>query len=98
MAKTSTTSIDTITKDIRIVVLHRSYVVIGEYYKDGTECRIENGFYIRQWGTASGLGQLAKDGPQTNTILDPATTIRVHELAVIHTLDCNSASWAKQWK
>lgn len=94
---TETTNAQTVS-NIRIVVLQRGFVVIGRFSQNGTECRIDDGYYIRRWGTTSGLGQLAREGAQTNTVLDRATTIRVHELGIVHSLDVNPQVWSAQWK
>ncbi|MFA5525925.1 MAG: hypothetical protein WC992_03780 [Acholeplasmataceae bacterium] len=73
----------------KIVVLHRGWVVVGDYRKDGTEVIVDNASVIRRWGTTKGLGELIH-GPLDNTVLDPCGTVRAHELAVVLTLDCVS--------
>jgi hypothetical protein len=80
--------------DKKIVVLHRGWVVVGDVRKEGNEIVVENASVIRRWGTTKGLGQLASDGPQSNTVLDAAGTVRANELAVVLTLDCNAEKWA----
>jgi len=71
----------------RIVVLHRGWVVVGDYRKEGAEIIVENASVIRRWGTSKGLGEL-RNGPLNDTILDPCGTVRAHELAVVFTIDC----------
>jgi len=78
---------------VRIVVLQRGWVVVGRVSKDGQELVIENASVIRRWGTAKGLGQLAA-GPQKDTVLDKAGTVRAHELAVVMQIDCEETPWA----
>ena len=78
----------------RIVVLHRGWVVVGDFKKDGNEVIVENANVVRRWGTTKGLGELAENGPQKNTVLDPCNTVRANELAVVMTMDCNPEKWA----
>lgn len=77
----------------RIVVLQRGHVVVGHYRRFGSEVVIANASVIRRWGTTRGLGQLAEDGKQASTVLDPAGEVRCHELAVVLTIRCTHASW-----
>lgn len=58
-------------KDIRIAVLQRGWVVLGIYRREGSEVVIDGGYNVRRWGTTEGLGQLAMDGRQDGTRLDP---------------------------
>ena len=77
---------------IRIVVLQRGWVAVGRYIKRGSEVVIEKAKIIRSWGTSRGLGELV-DGPTSSTKLDPAGTLRQHELAVITSIDCKGDAW-----
>ena len=79
----------------RIVVLQRGWVAVGDYSQDGHQCRLDNASIIRRWGTTAGLGELAATGPTDKTILDPAGTLRFHELAVITTFDTDAAKWIR---
>lgn len=80
---------------IRIVIGQRGWVWIGRVTKDADgQLVISNAQNIRRWGTTGGLGELAADGPQDATRLDPAGTVRIHELAVVAQLDANEATWA----
>jgi hypothetical protein len=76
-------------RDIRIVVLQRGWVAAGVFSQDAAQCRLNNAFIVRQWGTTAGLGQLAKEGPLQETILDPAEEIRFHELSVVCAFTCS---------
>jgi hypothetical protein len=80
--------------EIRIVVLQRGWVVVGKFSQDGDQCQLEAAKVVRRWGTTKGLGELATSGPLTNTVLDPAPTVRFHALTVIATIDCDQAKWA----
>jgi hypothetical protein len=76
----------------RIVIGQRGWVWVGDYTKIGTEVKIENAYCIRIWGTDQGLGQLC-NGPVEKTVLDFAGTVRIHELAVVGTYDCDKTLW-----
>ncbi|MBP9706795.1 MAG: hypothetical protein KBD78_04075 [Oligoflexales bacterium] len=80
---------------VQIVILQRGWIVVGRYFKDGENCRIENGYVIRVWGTDRGIGQLAEEGPTRLTKLDKSRTIRFHELTVIAVIDCDESKWVK---
>ena len=77
----------------KIVILQRGWVFVGDFYKVGSHCRLENAACVRRWGTTKGLGELAKKGPLSNTVLDPCPTVRFHELTVIATVDCAEEAW-----
>ena len=76
-----------------IVIAQRGWVFQGNVSKDGDTLVIDNAKCIRKWGTTNGLGQLAAEGPTKNTVLDPMTKVRLHELAVVATIEC-SEKWA----
>ena len=78
---------------LRIVVLHRGWVVVGMYSRDGDDVVVNYAKTVRRWGTTEGLGQLALQGPQPNTTLDITGTVRVHQLAVVQTIDCDRSKW-----
>lgn len=79
----------------RIVVGQRGWVWVGDYSQSLDEIVLENARCIRRWGTNAGLGQLAAEGPKTNTQLDAPGTVRLHRLSVVATYDCNEKAWAK---
>lgn len=81
-------------KDIRIVILQRGWVFVGEYSKDGEDCKLENACCIRKWGTTKGLGELAVEGPRPETKLDPAPTVEFHQLTVVATIKCQESAWS----
>jgi hypothetical protein len=71
-----------------IVVLDRGWVYVGRCRQEGTNLIIEDAKNIRRWGTTQGLGQLALEGAQPNTILDPVGTVIAPMRAVIHQIVC----------
>lgn len=73
--------------NVRILVLQRGWVVVGNYSQDGDECVLTDASVIRRWGTTRGLGELVR-GPLKDTVLDPAGTVRAHKLAVVMQIEC----------
>lgn len=79
----------------QIVILPRGHVAIGDFSQDGVNCKLTNAAIIRIWGTKNGLGELAQNGKQPNTILDPCPTLRFHEATIIARMDVNEEKWPK---
>lgn len=81
---------------ISIVVLHRGWVVIGRNkgVQDGF-LRLEDASVIRRWGTSKGLGELASDGKQSATVLDPCGTMTPPVSAIINIIECDKKKWDK---
>ena len=86
-----------LSKDIRIVILQRGWVMVGRFSKEGQDCKLEQASVIRVWGTSRGLGELVF-GPLSNTKLDPCGTARFNDLAVVASLDCEVSKWAQHLK
>lgn len=78
----------------QIVILQRGWVVVGDFSQSGSECSIKDGAVVRRWGTSKGLGELAVEGPQPNTVLDPIPLMKFHELTIVARLECNSNAWS----
>jgi len=78
---------------IEIVVLQRGWVVVGRFHKKDYSCQVLNGYVIRKWGTTKGLGQLALDGPTSDTVLDPIPTTKFHELTIVARFVCEESKW-----
>lgn len=81
------------TGSLKIVVLQRGWVLVGDYHRVNTECWLTNAHVIRRWGTSEGLGELAKSGPLTETKLEPSGTARFHRSAEVLILDCDASKW-----
>ena len=77
----------------QIVILQRGWVVVGDFAEVKGECVLANASVIRVWGTTKGLGELAENGPMTNTKIDPCPTVRFHPLTIIARMDVNEAKW-----
>lgn len=85
--------------EIKIVILQRGWNAIGRYYRKGFECRLENAFVIRRWGTTMGLGELAEKGPLSNTILEPCPDgIEFHRSGEIFAIPCKEEKWASRFQ
>ena len=84
-----------INSDIRIVILQRGWVMIGRFVRIGNDCELHDASVIRVWGTTEGLGQLANEGEQKNTILDKCNgVVRFDNLTMIASIDCDAKKWA----
>lgn len=81
------------TGEIRIVVLQRGWIVVGHFNKNGSDCSLEKASVIRSWGTTKGLGEIAKNGPTSKTVLDPCPVVRFNELTSILMIDCAEEKW-----
>lgn len=84
-------------KDVRIVVLQRGWVVVGEYARKDSEITVSKASVIRRWGTSKGLGELV-NGPLENTVLDPCGTVRANVIGEVFTMDCEVSKWADSLK
>lgn len=86
-------------KNIKIVILQRGWVMIGDFKKEGQDCKLKNAFVIRRWGTSHGLGELAKKGPLTDTVLDPCFfDVDFDYLTVVATIGVDQNLWAEKLK
>ena len=72
----------------QIVIADRGWVWVGRSRFDGDNLIVEDARCIRYWGTKRGLGQLAEDGPTSDTKLDPVGRIQVNRRAVIALIAC----------
>lgn len=88
MAKKSATS-----QKLAIVVLDRGWVFIGRVSESPSALVLSSAACIRYWGTTKGLGQLALEGPQSQTKIDEAGTVTVPRHAVICVLEVVEEKW-----
>ena len=79
---------------IKIAILQRGWAMIGRFKRDGQDCTLTDAHVIRRWGTTKGLGQLALEGKQSNTVLDEAGTVEFDYLTVVSLISCDSNKWA----
>lgn len=82
---------------IKIVVLDRGFVYIGRVddVDDFTSdfVTINDAQNIQRWGTTKGLGELANEGPKTNTILNKVGTVVAPSRAVISIISVDQSKW-----
>ena len=78
---------------VRIVILQRGHIAVGHVYTAADEVRIENAAIVRRWGTTNGLGELAKQGPLSETILDDCPTLHAHPLTVVGMMEVEANAW-----
>lgn len=89
-------SLKKLNEDYRIVVLDRGNVLVGQFEQLEEGCVLRNASVIRRWGTSKGLGELVKNGPLPNTILDECNgVVRFREAAVLFTIDTEANKWIK---
>jgi hypothetical protein len=82
--------------EIKIVILQRGWVMVGRFTRDGNDCILRNAYNVRKWGTTQGLGELAKNGKLSDTVLDKMHgIIQFDYLTVIATIDCKEKVWRK---
>jgi len=88
------------TEQLYIFVMERGFVLVGMPQQNSdnflfwnlTSCGV-----VRNWGTTEGLGQLAREGPRTETKIDrepDGTEISKH--ATYRRIPCNMKAW-KKW-
>lgn len=85
----------TVNHGFQIAILDRGFVYVGEVTTDGDWCVITNAKNIRRWGTSKGLGELAASGPLSNTVIDPAGTVRAPMRTLIGLIACEVSKWTR---
>lgn len=87
-------SYKSIVSDIKIVVLQRGWIMVGKFERNGSDCKLHNASVIRSWGTTKGLGEIAQNGPTSNTKLDKCYGIvQFDYLTVVASIDCEGKKW-----
>lgn len=80
--------------ELKIVVLQRGWVLIGKLERKGDQCFLHNANVIRNWGTTKGLGELAKDGPNSSTKLDRCNgLVEFEALTKVLDLSVDESKW-----
>lgn len=80
---------------LQIIILQRGWVIIGRYREEKDEFVCEDSKVLRVWGTTKGLGELALEGPKTNTKLDDCGTVRSLRTTIVARLDVDETKWSK---
>jgi len=78
---------------MKICVLERGWVMVGQLEKDGEEYLLINGSVIRRWGTTEGLGELAMKGPLKETVLEKVPLVKFNKSQLIFTVSCDESKW-----
>ena len=83
--------------DVKIVILQRGWAMVGILERNGPSCKLRKSSTIRRWGTEHGLGQIAKDGPTTETKLDKNNGIVEFDwLTVVASIACEESKWKNE--
>jgi len=83
--------------NIKIVILQRGWCMVGKFRREGSDCFLDNASVIRKWGTTKGIGEIAKYGPQKETLLDKCHgTVEFDYLTVVASISCEESKWVKE--
>lgn len=78
-----------------IIVLDKGFVYVGNLSAANGWLCIHNARNIRKWGTQRGLGQLALEGPQPDTVLDDTGIVRAPLHTLMQIIETEEAKWRK---
>lgn len=85
---------NTITGNVKIVILQRGWVMVGYFERNGNDCRLSKASVVRSWGTTKGLGEIA-NGPTSSTKLDKCNgLVEFDYLTVVAMVSCKESAWA----
>ena len=80
--------------DIKIVILQRGWVMVGRFERNGSDCKLHSASVIRVWGTTKGLGEIADNGPNSDTKLDKCYgLVQFDYLTVVALIDVRREKW-----
>ena len=79
----------TLQGDMRIVVLDRGFVYVGQVQEEDDRITIHNARCIIRWGTTKHLGELAS-GPLDGTELGDICTVECYKHSVIHMIEAHN--------
>ena len=78
----------------KIVILQRGWIMVGEFERKGSDCKLHNASVIRTWGTTKGLGELEENGALAQTKLDKCNgLVEFDYLTVVAVIGCNEEKW-----
>jgi hypothetical protein len=85
---------DSITGNIKIVILQRGWVMVGYFERTGNDCKLSKASVIRKWGTTKGLGEIAGNGPTKDTVLDKCYgVVEFDYLTVVAMISVEESKW-----
>ena len=80
-----------------VLVCDRGFVLVGvvsTHPDDWQRIIVDQCATVRRWGTTAGLGELAKEGPQEETILDvEGDGVDVLRASIMRAIPCNEEAW-----
>jgi len=76
-----------------LVIVDNGFVYVGNIAVDNDLVVITNGANVRKAETTRGFGELAMEGPNKGTTLDPCPIVLVPVGRVCHYMRCDSAKW-----
>lgn len=82
-------------EEVKIVILQRGWVMVGRYHRNGSECKLTDAYNVRKWGTTKGLGEIAMNGPTSDTVIDKIPDTTFHALTEIASMVCTESKWKK---
>lgn len=88
-----TNSPQTCVNELVIVVLQRGWVIVGHLTINGTVCEMLDARVVRRWGTTDGLGELAKEGPLKNSMIESPCPQKFHTASIVTRFVCDSGKW-----
>lgn len=78
---------------LKIIIAQAGWVFVGNCERVNDQIVVSNCRNIRNWGAKTGLGQIARNGPTKETVLDDYGTMEIHVLAIVGTLECDVKAW-----
>lgn len=76
-----------------ILIGQRGWVFVGDKSTENDEVILTNASVVRIWGTTRGLGELALNGPTSQSKIDLCGTVRMNRLAVVAEINVNEDKW-----
>ena len=96
--KTAQPGSSAVEPNIKIVVLDRGFVYVGDVHYEGPTgdpdwIVITNASNIRYWSGTEGLGRVALKGPNSSDKIDKVGTVRAPLRSLIHIIDTEAKLW-----
>lgn len=86
-----------ISGDAKIVILQRGWIMVGRLERKGSDCILHNASVIRSWGTKKGLGEIAKNGPTKETVLDKCYgDVQFDYITMVASISILEEKWKKE--
>ena len=74
----------------RIIIVQQGWVFVGNVTEseDGRTLLVDDAHVIRVWGTKHGLGEIALNGPTSETVLEFCGRLQLERVAVLGRIKC----------